>query len=152
MSAALAEGRSVALAVVDIDHLRRINSLHGKTAGDAVLQAVARRLSGVVRESDVIGRVGGEEFGVLLIDAGPTTTRVIMERMRVAVRQSPVETPAGRLEVRVSLGVAVLEPGAEPRSPLELLDLADRALYRAKRDGRDRSCYADIRAARRAAV
>ncbi|MEC8424585.1 MAG: diguanylate cyclase, partial [Myxococcota bacterium] len=90
-------------------------------------------------------------FGVLLVDAGPTTTRVLMERMRVAVRQSAVETPAGRVDVRVSLGVAVFEPGDEPRSPLELLDLADRALRRAKRQGRDRACYLDVRSARRAA-
>lgn len=151
VSAALAEGRSVALAIVDIDHLRRINDEHGTAAGDAVLQGVARRLSGVVREQDVIGRVGGEEFGVLLIDAGPTTARVIVERMRVAVRQIPVETPAGRIGVQVSLGVAVLDPAAQARSPLELLDLADRALYRAKREGRDQACYAPRAEARRAA-
>ena len=151
VSAALAEGRSVTLAIVDVDHLRRINDEHGTAAGDAVLQSVARRLSGVVRDQDVIGRVGGEEFGVLLVDAGPTTARVMVERMRAAVRQLPVDTPAGRLGVRVSLGVAVLDPRTPARSPLELLDLADRALYRAKRAGRDQACYAPRPEARRAA-
>lgn len=150
VSAALAEGRSVALAIVDIDHLRRINDEHGTTIGDAVLRGVARRISGVVRDQDIIGRLGGEEFGVLLIDAGTTTTQVLVERMRVAVRQLALETTAGRIGARVSLGVAVLEPSAPPRSPLELLDLADRALHRAKREGRDRACYGTGLEARRA--
>ncbi|MGH3586310.1 MAG: GGDEF domain-containing protein [Pseudonocardia sp.] len=129
--------------VLDLDHFKAVNDTHGHLAGDQVLAAVAAALRSEVRDHDLVGRFGGEEFVVLLsgLEGGGTAElEAVAERIRRRVRELRVEmpTPDGPLSVRglsVSVGGAVSPPeGAELRM---LLQIADTALYAAKRAGRD---------------
>jgi len=128
-----------ALAVIDVDAFKRINDTAGHAAGDAVLREVARRLAGAIRASDDVGRWGGEEFVVLLTDAGAQDAATAGERLRSRVAGSPIPLPDGSTRpVTVSVGLVATD-GTRP----EALDLdrlvaaADRALYRAKAEGRN---------------
>ncbi len=129
-------GRALTLVALDIDRFKRINDTLGHPAGDAVLVAVAQRLAGAVRGSDVLARSGGEEFLVLADDTDADVALALAERVRQAVRATPVAaTAAVQVEVTVSVGVATLEEG---ESVEDLVRRADRALYAAKEGGRDR--------------
>lgn len=129
--------------VLDLDHFKAVNDTHGHLAGDQVLSAVADVLQDEVRERDLVGRFGGEEFVVMLAGLGgrgPAELEAVAERIRRRVEDLGVEipTPDGPLTVRglsVSVGCAVMpEGGAELR---DLLEVADRALYAAKGAGRN---------------
>jgi diguanylate cyclase (GGDEF)-like protein len=133
-------GAPVAVLLVDIDHFKRVNDLHGHLAGDDVLRAVAATLRQHVGDSDVLGRYGGEEFVVLVPGAGPAGACAVAEKLRERVGAQTVHTRDARLNVTVSVGVAVL-PG-HGGELFELLASADLALYRAKRLGRNRICLA----------
>jgi diguanylate cyclase (GGDEF)-like protein len=133
-----------AVLVLDIDHFKTVNDLHGHLAGDQVLAAVARALRAEVRERDLVGRFGGEEFVILLVgqrEGGETDLGAIAERIRerVAGLVVDVTTPDGVVRIRelsVSVGGA-LHPGG--RADLDgLMRIADTALYSAKRAGRNR--------------
>ena len=121
--------------MLDLDHFKLVNDQYGHAVGDAVLQAFVQTVSGVLRESDLIGRVGGEEFAVLL----PNTTQeggcALAQRIIDSVRSSPVEVGDKRIPYTVSIGAGCLS-GETTFSTL--LDVADTALYRAKNGGRDR--------------
>ncbi len=127
--------RSLALLLVDIDHFKRVNDTYGHLAGDQVLAALAQAFRQQVRESDVIGRFGGEEFVVLLPGADVTEASKVAERLREQVGATPVIFASGEVRVTVSVGVAVL--GLHGDDIPGLLARADVALYRAKRSGRD---------------
>ena len=129
--------------VLDLDHFKAVNDTHGHLAGDRVLTAVAEVLRDEVRERDLVGRFGGEEFVVMLAGLGgrgPAELEAVAERIRRRVADLRVEipTPDGPLTVRglsVSVGCAVMpDGGAELR---DLLEVADRALYAAKHAGRN---------------
>jgi diguanylate cyclase (GGDEF)-like protein len=126
--------------MVDIDFFKRINDAHGHAGGDAVLVAMARRLQAGVRSWDVVGRVGGEEFCVL----APAITDeadllALAERLRAAVAERAITiAPGVAIPVTASLGVAMLHGG--DGSVEHAFDCADRALYAAKRRGRNRIC------------
>jgi diguanylate cyclase (GGDEF)-like protein len=113
--------------MVDIDHFKRVNDLHGHDAGDRVLAAVAKAISDNVRECDFAARYGGDEFAVLLHGASQEVARHVAERVRTAV--------AGSLELPVTVSIGIAEQTGDRR--LTLL-AADRALYEAKRAGRNR--------------
>ena len=134
-------GKPVALVSLDIDHFKSINDQHGHPAGDAVLRTVALLLEEQVRGSDLLARVGGEEFAVLAVEAPLAEATRLGERLRAAVADAGVIN-VGRTDVKVtiSVGVAVLWPRAGDvlRTPERLLAAADEALYRAKRNGRNR--------------
>lgn len=130
------EGRACALLLVDIDHFKRINDIHGHAAGDAALCEVARRLCAVVRRGDLVSRVGGEEFGVLLPDCEHEDARQLAERIRQEVAATPLCTERQRMLVTVTIGVA--SPQALVGSFDELFNLADQRLYQGKASGRDR--------------
>jgi diguanylate cyclase (GGDEF)-like protein/PAS domain S-box-containing protein len=121
--------------MLDLDHFKHINDHHGHAAGDVVLQAFVKTVAGVLRESDLIGRIGGEEFAVLL----PSTTleggRSLAQRIIESVRTSPVEVNGEFLSYTVSIGAGCL---SSESSFANLLGLADVALYKAKNGGRDR--------------
>lgn len=121
--------------MLDLDHFKHINDHHGHAAGDVVLQAFVKTVAGVLRESDLIGRIGGEEFAVLL----PSTTleggRSLAQRIIESVRTSPVEVNGELLSFTVSIGAGCLSCET---SFANLLGLADVALYKAKNGGRDR--------------
>lgn len=127
--------RPLALAILDVDDFKHVNDRHGHLAGDSVLRRLAVLLREQVRDGTVIGRIGGEEFGVLLPDAGLEAGTGFSERLRAQVEAARIGPPGGRETVTVSIGVAVLAPG-DDRSAL--LRTADAALYAAKRAGRNR--------------
>jgi two-component system cell cycle response regulator len=128
-------GDAVGILMVDIDRFKALNDRHGHATGDAVLRLVGRAIVGAVREDDVPARFGGEEFVVLLRNPGPGVAVEVGERIRAAVRGLELRR-LGVQRVSVSIGVAV---AAGPEEPIEnLVETADRALYRAKRAGRDR--------------
>lgn len=126
----------VAFAMIDVDHFKNFNDTHGHEAGDRALQTVARVIADTVRTTDVVYRYGGEEFSVLLPGATFEEATRAAERMRAAVEAARVEgeetQPGGRLTI--SVGVSTLESGDAG----ELKSRADRALYEAKAQGRNR--------------
>ncbi|MFN8120839.1 MAG: diguanylate cyclase [Thermoleophilia bacterium] len=134
MARARAEGREVALALIDIDHFKAVNDGLGHQAGDGVLSEVARRIRAQAREHDVVARVGGEEFAWLMPGADGMAAFAAAERARLAVRGGRMGDVA---LVTVSAGVAT---SADTEDPDELMRLADTALYWSKENGRDLCC------------
>ncbi len=126
-------GRPLSLVILDIDHFKLVNDLHGHPSGDRALREVAGRLRRLARADELLARVGGEEFAWLLPDSDATGALAAAERARIAIRETPVE-PAGTLTL--SAGVCDLAHAADVT---ELYRRADEALYLAKRGGRDRS-------------
>ncbi|MEL6184466.1 MAG: diguanylate cyclase [Myxococcota bacterium] len=133
----------LSLAMLDLDHFKRINDTYGHQAGDDVLREAALRVSGVVREYDAVGRYGGEEFMVLLPDTPADEAGRIAERIRASLCASAVPTRDGSaVEATVSVGVATA--GAQFRGNVkDIIESADAALYRAKRGGRNRVEHGD---------
>ncbi|WJD64589.1 sensor domain-containing diguanylate cyclase [Pseudomonas kurunegalensis] len=129
-----AEGRAFAAIALDIDHFKRINDSHGHEVGDQVLRQLAELMRRCCREGDLLCRTGGEEFLMLLPGASLEVAAVVAERLRVTVQDTPLE-PVGA--VTISLGVARGD-GEAGSEPVETLSEADRALYRAKQEGRNR--------------
>ncbi|AVH39315.1 diguanylate cyclase [Pseudomonas monteilii] len=129
-----AEGRAFAAIALDIDHFKRVNDSHGHEIGDQLLRQLAELMRRCCREGDLLCRTGGEEFLMMLPGASLEVAAVVAERLRVTVQDTPLE-PVGA--VTISLGVARWggEAGGEP---VETLSEADRALYRAKQEGRNR--------------
>src|SRR5437588_35561 len=125
----------VALLLVDVDHFKRVNDSHGHLIGDEVLRALAAELRQQVRESDVVGRFGGEEFSVVPARTDDVGACGIAERLRTSAGRMSVAAADARINVKVSIGVAVL--GQHGNDLLELLAAADAALYRAKDAGRN---------------
>lgn len=126
------------LLFVDVDHFKRVNDRYGHAAGDAVLAAVARALAGHLRQSDVLGRVGGEEFAVLLPNTNLDNAMKVAEHLRLGLASLDIAAGSGVvLKVTASLGVATahLEPDV---SLSALRDQADQAMYAAKAAGRNR--------------
>ena len=128
-------GRPLSVVMLDLDHFKKINDTYGHETGDTVLCAVSDRMRAASRASDVLARIGGEEFLAILPDTRLGQAVKVAERIRRAVCASPVETHAGAVEVTVSAGIAPLKPDDNPKS---LLRRADRALYAAKRAGRNK--------------
>jgi len=128
--------RGVALVALDIDHFKVVNDRYGHLAGDKVLAAVGEALRRECREPDVVGRLGGEEFAILLSCASLEVATAVAERIRHRLCSTVVPvTEATRITVTASFGVAAQSPGDTCQ---DLLARADAALYRAKRAGRDR--------------
>jgi diguanylate cyclase (GGDEF)-like protein/PAS domain S-box-containing protein/hemerythrin-like metal-binding protein len=125
-----------ALLMIDIDHFKRINDSHGHNVGDEVLKAMAEGCRQTLREVDVFGRLGGEEFGALLLNTDPDVARMIAERVRRNLEQLVVPTAAGPVSFTVSIGLAAFTGGG--LSVQDRIRQADSALYRAKDLGRNR--------------
>ncbi|WP_438872361.1 diguanylate cyclase [Paractinoplanes maris] len=128
-------GRMLAVLVLDLDHFKDVNDTYGHAAGDAVLGEFARRIRIGLREVDVAFRQGGEEFVVLLPETDAYGGAIVAERLGAAVRDRPVVVEGTQIPISVSIGVAVFPEHGE-NSP-QVLAAADRALYAAKRAGRD---------------
>lgn len=125
--------QSHAVMMLDLNGFKQINDLHGHAIGDVVLQAVARRLADSVRASDLAARFGGDEFALILPEAGDAVTvEAIARRICVAI-EAPIEID-GR-QHRVSAGIGIAMHRGEPTEPAELVRRADAALYAAKADG-----------------
>lgn len=126
---------SFALILIDADHFKRINDNYGHATGDATLRFIADTCMASVRETDVVGRFGGEEFIILLPHTTGDEAMVVAERIRLAMHDS--ENRGEAANVTLSLGVA--ESGPENATFDAILKSADDALYAAKHDGRDRA-------------
>jgi len=133
--------RPASVAMFDIDHFKRINDTHGHPAGDAVLKAVARTAGSVLRENDVLGRLGGEEFAVLLPETAEGRALDCAERIRAAIAAATIPTEAATIGVTASFGLCELRPDVADAEAW--LARADDALYAAKRDGRNRVATPD---------
>jgi len=137
LASALRDGQGIALAMIDIDFFKRINDSYGHEVGDQALIHLASLLRSSFRESDVIGRLGGEEFAVLLAGATLDRAGALMDRLRTRLATTPFSLFDGRkLGFTVSIGVATLDP--EKATLQALIKAADAALYTAKRGGRNR--------------
>lgn len=133
-------GESALLLAVDIDHFKRVNDEHGHVCGDAVLREVGAALAKSVRPMDLPARIGGEEFAILLPNCPVAFGAQVAERVRRKVAGTSTMTADGRhVEVTVSVGGAFAAPWVRS-TPSVWLERADRQLYRAKDEGRDRVC------------
>jgi diguanylate cyclase (GGDEF)-like protein len=130
----------MAVALLDIDRFKAINDTYGHLVGDQVIKELARTLDGMLRDYDLAGRFGGEEFSLLLPQTRAVDALRIAERVRASIAGMSIIAPGAtggeRVQVTVSIGVAALDSGSK-REYAELMAAADAALYRAKADGRD---------------
>lgn len=127
----------MALAVMDIDHFKRINDQHGHIAGDAVLKAIAKLLLAGVRKSDFVARIGGEEFVFLLPEIGMAEATKAVNKLRLSIHTRMIEVKGVSLSATASFGVADFREGD---TAADVFARADRALYRAKERGRNQVC------------
>jgi diguanylate cyclase (GGDEF)-like protein/PAS domain S-box-containing protein len=135
------QGHSLGVLMVDLDHFKLVNDRYGHEAGDKVLREMGKVFGRHTRTGDIVCRFGGEEFTILLPDASSEIATKRAEQIREAARNTQVQVGLSVLEpVTLSIGIAVL-PGHGTSSE-ELLQAADAALYRAKKEGRDRVCLA----------
>jgi len=130
-------GTHVALAAVDLDHFKQINDTRGHPVGDVVLQQLVGIMKSTARDTDAVARFGGDEFVILLPDTGWQGALTFAERLRRRVDDFTFGPPGAPMTVTISVGVA-LAKGTDPISPEELLKEADRSLYKAKEQGRNR--------------
>jgi two-component system, cell cycle response regulator len=128
--------RPLSLALIDLDFFKKINDDYGHAAGDQVLQAVSRIFHESIRSSDLAARYGGEEFAVMMPETDREDAVAFAEKIRTALEAKPIQTDAGEVPVTVSIGIATV-PRSALASARELIEAADRALYRAKRNGRN---------------
>lgn len=129
--------RPGSLLMVDIDHFKQVNDTHGHPAGDAVLHAVATVLGETVRPSDVVGRLGGEEFGILLPETGAGDALLAAERLRASIQGSRFAVAEDvAIGITASFGIAPVDEAV--RTAEDWIARADAPLYASKRDGRNR--------------
>lgn len=137
-------GQPVALLMIDLDHFKSVNDRLGHAGGDAVLRSFAATADGVMRQGDIFGRVGGEEFAALLPQTTLDGAEVLAERLRQRIAAQPAAVGDGVLPFSVSIGVSAWLPGDADAADIDrLMVAADRALYAAKAQGRDRVLRAD---------
>jgi len=129
-------GSTFCLMILDLDHFKRINDRYGHLAGDQVLERVGSTLKNNLREADLAGRYGGEEFVILLPETQLTDARAISERLRRLIGKGQYEHDGSTFKVTCSIGLSSVNE--QDRSPDDVIDRADKALYRAKEEGRDR--------------
>lgn len=135
LARAAAQGKPVSFIMADIDHFKRVNDAYGHPAGDELLKAFARRLSGALRTSDRVARYGGEEFLAIAVGADRATGVEIAERLRAAVAGEPFAFAGRIIPITASFGVA---SGPAQGDGAALVAAADTALYAAKQAGRNR--------------
>ncbi|HUB85727.1 MAG TPA: diguanylate cyclase, partial [Rhizomicrobium sp.] len=138
VSSAQKSGKPLAFLIMDIDHFKSVNDTHGHDIGDEVLREFASRISANIRGIDLACRFGGEEFVVVMPDTDMDFASTVAERLRKSVETNPfvISRAPGKLNVTISIGIAAsLSEGDTAEA---LLHRADQALYRAKREGRNR--------------
>jgi diguanylate cyclase (GGDEF)-like protein len=123
------------LAMIDLDHFKKINDTYGHVIGDFVLRHVAGRIKAAVRDFDMVGRFGGEEFVIIMADTNLQVAQNIAERVRQVVMDTPLHLKEFSIQITISLGVAMLMEGERKEA---LLERADAAMYEAKKAGRNR--------------
>ena len=139
LALAAERGSHLSIAMIDVDHFKQINDQFGHDVGDRVLASVAHLLRSAIRADDMLVRYGGEEFLAVLPRIDRQHAREIGERMRMQFESHPLEARGQPIEVRISVGIAQhRHHGERTEAPAELIQRADRALYRAKGRGRNR--------------
>ena len=136
LSAAERFSRQLSLVIADIDHFKVVNDTYGHATGDVVIRELGQVLGRLKRETDIVARFGGEEFCLLCEETDAKGAQLLAERVRQELERTSFETELGKLKVTCSLGVATYPEHARGRE--DLFEAADRALYKAKRGGRNR--------------
>lgn len=134
-------GQPLALIMLDVDHFKRINDSFGHPAGDEVLRRVTAACRGMLRDEDLMGRLGGEEFAITLVQPPLPKAAAVAERLRKAVGDLVIEHAGRQMTVTISLGIAEINDSINSLD--HLISNADACLYTAKREGRNRVCAAD---------
>ncbi len=125
-------GERIVLIFVDVDRLKAINDRYGHAAGDFALIEIAERLNAMMRSDDILARIGGDEFGILLDNVGASEARSKLRRLAAAIEQEPCVYDGHPIAVSAAFGMTTIAPGV---SSEELLGRADAEMYRAKRHG-----------------
>ncbi len=133
-------GKKYALLLLDIDHFKSINDRYGHTTGDRVLQSLANICAANLRKQDIVARWGGEEFCILLPDTDAETALGVAEKLRREI--ADCEAPPADSTLAISTSIGVSEVRGSDTNHDQVLERADRALYEAKRAGRNRVCVA----------
>jgi len=137
-----AEGRPITVVMLDIDHFKNVNDTYGHAAGDDVLRVVSARIQKCLRDKDMVGRLGGEEFAMMFPGTSRGNGKVIAERLRRALADAPIPIEDGRrLPITASFGGVTSMPG-DSRDPEKLLQASDEKLYDSKKGGRNRVTWA----------
>jgi diguanylate cyclase (GGDEF)-like protein len=129
-------GQPVSAIMLDVDHFKQVNDTYGHAVGDQVLRVVAERCGESIRDIDILGRYGGEEFAIILPGTDLSGTPTMAERLRRSIADAPIPTDKGDLTVTISLGVA--SSAQDDEDAAALLNRADVAMYEAKQAGRNR--------------
>jgi diguanylate cyclase (GGDEF)-like protein len=129
-----------AVLAIDLDRFKAVNDTHGHAAGDELIQAMAKRLSGLCRVGETVARLGGDEFGVVAVDLDANGAAALAERLVVGL-SGPVELSCGAVFVGGSIGVALIPQVEAHVGAVEAARRADVAMYRAKEEGRGRFCF-----------
>lgn len=125
------------LVMFDIDHFKKVNDTYGHQAGDEVIKLVANTLMQLQRETDISGRYGGEEFGIILPETNAEQAVIMAERLRISLEAAKVNYEGQEIQFTISLGVC--EISNEMTEYNQWLELADQALYSSKRNGRNQT-------------
>jgi diguanylate cyclase (GGDEF)-like protein len=128
----------LAALMIDVDHFKNINDTYGHQAGDEALKVLASYLRKSIRNTDTLGRYGGEEFVILLSFTSLAGAQTLANRLYVRWLEQPVQTARGLVNLAISIGVAVFDPETD-HSVTDIVQKADLALYVTKRNGRDRA-------------
>jgi diguanylate cyclase (GGDEF)-like protein len=131
--------RSMATLMIDIDHFKKINDIHGHAAGDAAIKRIAELINQSIRGTDKAARFGGEEFVVLLREVDESTAKLLADRIRTAIEGEVIEVGSKAISATVSIGIALL--GETDRDVQDIMERADQGLYLAKNTGRNRCFY-----------
>lgn len=137
MSIARRYQRPLALVMLDIDYFKAVNDTYGHDVGDRVLQHLVSICRKANRETDVVGRLGGEEFGILLLNSPAASAHAVAERLRREIEKSSLEHEGARITITVSQGVCAVETTQPQLTVEQMLKVADNALYQAKHLGRN---------------
>jgi diguanylate cyclase (GGDEF)-like protein/PAS domain S-box-containing protein len=129
-------GFPLSVAMIDIDHFKQINDVFGHLVGDAVLRELVTVLNTQMRPGDLLGRFGGEEFAITLVECDLENAKTVSERLRKSIEEHRMKSEGKELSIRISIGVAQLPPQEENWEALIMR--TDQALYRAKAAGRNR--------------
>ena len=127
-----------AIMMVDLDHFKDVNDSYGHEFGDKILRSVSKRMLSVLRDNDLLGRYGGDEFCLCLPNTGKADCIAFCERLHKDVATLSVSSGSTSRPVSISIGITIIQPGQET-TLTKNLSQADQALYRAKRNGRNRT-------------
>ena len=128
-------GHTLSVILTDIDFFKKVNDVHGHLAGDDVLREVSKRLAGSLRDSDILGRYGGEEFLLILPETNIEGAHILAERLRETIQAEPVETEGVSLNINISLGITELRDNTAAYA--QLIAESDLGLYQSKENGRN---------------